>query len=550
MRRTPTIRALAGPGPAERRREFLTAAAVLLSCLALLPARALAQETTAPQAAPASTSVTVSYRGAELQIEEADGTSHRVALRDGSVQIDGRDVGSYQKGSALESSWRDLLQRGMDLRPAAFAERLRSWNPPADGADASTLGALKEALSRFAGGSPVAKEAPAASPGAAAGTTAAASHPSAPAGTVTVKGPQGGTVSIAPGRLSVDALASRLDKLRAALGRLGSQVQGEAGDLALVVHDDYAIPHGQVIDGNLALLDGDLRLGGEVKGDVLVLNGTLSLEPTALVHGDVVQVGGTVARHGGTVDGEFLSVKSLSGQAAAASAGTAHEAPEAPVVPHIRHGSSRGFFGSIFHNVFEAVGGVLAVLTALLLLGVVGALTVYFLKDQLEIVADTARANFGRSFGVGLAGEFLFFPVLLILVAGVITWLVIPFYLLAFGLAMLAGYLAVAHATGEVLAHQRYRYEWIERLRRSNSYYYILSGLAVLLLPFALAAALHLFGGWLSFLRGLTIFVAVVGTWVAITSGLGAVILARGGRVTEHARRASPGASGTTEGAS
>lgn len=547
MRRMPTTTANAGLRPAGRVRDALTVAAVLASCLALLPAPVLAQEASAQQAGPASTSVTVSYRGAELQVEEADGTSHRVALRDGSVEIDGRDVGTYQKGSALESAWRELLQRGMDLRPAAFAERLRSWNPPSGGADASTIEALKEALTRFAAGSPPAREAPAT--GQAAAGAGAAAEPSAPAGTVMVKGPQGGTVSIAPGRLSVDALASRLDKLRSALGRLGSQVQGEAGNLALVVHDDYAIPHGQVIDGNLALLNGDLRLGGEVKGDVLVLDGTLSLEPTAVVHGDVVQVGGTVARHGGTVDGEFLSVKALTGQGAVASAGTAHETPHARVVERIRHRSSRGFIGSIFHNVFEAVGGVLAVLMALLLLGVVGALIVYFLKDQLEVVADTVRGNFGRSFGVGIAGEFLFFPVLLILVAGVITWLVIPFYILAFGLAMLAGYLAVAHATGEVLARQRYRYEWIERLRRSNSYYYILSGLAVLLIPFALAAALQLFGGWLSFLRGLTIFVAVVGTWVAITSGLGAVILARGGRVTEHARPSSPGASETTEGA-
>jgi hypothetical protein len=125
---------------------------------------------------------------------------------------------------------------------------------------------------------------------------------------------------------------------------------------------------------------------------------------------------------------------------------------------------------------------------------------------------------------------------------------VIPFYILAFGLALLAGYLAVAHATGEVLAQQRYRYKWIERLRRSNSYYYVFSGLAVLLLPFALAAALELFGGWLSFLRGLTMFVAVSATWVAITAGLGAAILARGGRVTEHARPTST--SGGTEAAS
>ncbi len=485
----------------------------------------------AQQAQPVSTSVTMSWRGAELEIEEAGGTQHHVALRAGKIQVDGRDLGSYEKDGALERSWRQLLQNGMSLRPDEFAARLRSWSPPSDGADSSAVSALREALVGFAGGGggTVAKEAPAAS-------TTTAPSAGAPAGTVTVKGPEGGMVAIAPGKLSVDQLASRLETLRNRLGRLGNQVQGEAGDLALVVHDDYAIPRGQTVDGNLALLNGDLRLGGEVKGDVLVLNGTLSLEPSAVVHGDVVQVGGTVERNGGQVDGELLSVKALSGHAPAVTSG-APEAPEVPAVPRVRIHHSRGFFGSIFHNLFAAVGGVLAVLTALLLLGVVGALTVYFLNPQLEVVADTARWSFARSFGVGLAGEFLFFPVLLILVAGVITWLVIPFYVLAFGLALLAGYLAVAHATGEVLAQQRYRYQWIERLRRSNSYYYVISGLVVLLLPFALAAALNLFGGWLSFLRGLTIFVAVVGTWVAITVGLGAALLARGGKVTEHVRR-------------
>jgi hypothetical protein len=520
-------------------RSALVVTATVLLTFALLPAPTLAQ-----QAGPVSTSVTVSWRGAELEIEEADGTSHHLALRDGAIQVDGQSVGSYEKGGALERSWRELLQQGMDLRPEAFAARLRSWSPPAGGAESGGVTALTDALARFAGESGVAREAPAAE----TAPKTAAQAGTAAAGTVTVRAPGGGTVSIAPGQLSVDQLTSRLEKLRTTLGRLGSQVQNETGDLALVVHDDYAIPRGQVIDGNLALLNGDLRLGGQVDGDILVLDGTLSLEPSAVVRGDIVQVGGTVARHGGKVEGEFLSVKALTGQGAVVAGGTAHEAPHVPAVPRIRVRHSRGFVGSIVHNIFQAVGGVLGTLTALLLLGVVGALTVYFLKDQLEIVADTARGSFARSFGVGLAGEFLFFPVLLILVAGVITWLVIPFYILAFGLALLAGYLAVAHATGEVLAQQRYRYKWIERLRRSNSYYYVFSGLAVLLLPFALAAALELFGGWLSFLRGLTMFVAVSATWVAITAGLGAAILARGGRVTEHARPTST--SGGTEAAS
>ncbi len=130
---------------------------------------------------------------------------------------------------------------------------------------------------------------------------------------------------------------------------------------------------------------------------------------------------------------------------------------------------------------------------------------------------------------MGLAGEVLFFPVLLILVVLVITWLVLPFYVLATGLAFLMGYLAVAHAAGEMFANRRYRYEWLERLRRSNSYYYVLSGLVLLLLPFAVASMLWLLGGLTGFLRGLIEFLASLATWVLMTAGFGAVLLTRAG---------------------
>lgn len=537
MRRTDRHMDRDGSARGGSARVALRAAAATLCVLAASPTVALAQE-----AAPASTSVTMSYRGAALQIEEADGTTHRVALEDGTIRVDGRSIGSYERGSALERAWRDLLQQGMSQRPDAFAGRLRSWSPPSDGASGTDIGKLRDALRRFASGGAAAgaAEAPAQEAPAANAPAGGAGAAGAARGTVSVEAPGGGELTIAPGNLSVDRLTSRLERLKTALGKIGSGVESDASDLALVVHGDYEIPKGRVIGGNLALLSGDLRLGGEVQGDVLVLDGDLSLEPTAVVHGDVVQVGGDVERHGGRVDGEFLSVQGLSGLSAVPSVPSA---PEVPSVPRIRHGGrERGFFGSIVHNVVSATAGLMGVLTALVLLGVVGALTVYFLHEPFEVVSDAARASFGRSFGVGLAAEFLFFPVLLILVAGVITWLVIPFYLLAFGLALLAGYLAVAHATGEVLARQRFRYEWFERLRRSNSYYYVLSGLVVMLLPFAIAAVLHLFGGWLSFLRGLTIFVGVTGTWVVVTTGLGAAILTRGGRVPEGPSSAEPAA--------
>jgi hypothetical protein len=130
---------------------------------------------------------------------------------------------------------------------------------------------------------------------------------------------------------------------------------------------------------------------------------------------------------------------------------------------------------------------------------------------------------------MGIAAEVLFFPALLILCVLVITWPIVPFFVLGTGLAMLAGYLAVAHGAGEMFARRRYRYAWLERIRRSNSYYYILSGLVLLLLPFAATAILWVLGGTAGFVRGIVAFVAAIGTWILMTAGFGSVLLTRAG---------------------
>lgn len=501
-----------------------TAAAVALALLPLVAAPLAAQE---PEIV--GSSMTVSPTRAALEMELSDGATHTVAFEDGTVTVDGETVGSYRPDGALARSWRQLLAGAMD-EDAGFrldASRLRDWNPPSGGAPASTVEGLTEALDRLLGAEP--------EPAQAADTGEA----------VSVTSPGGDRLTIAPGRLSVDRLVDELSRLKISLELLGPDARAAAEDLALVVHDDHTILEGQSVAGNLALLSGRLRLGGGVEGDALVLDGTLVLEPTGRVEGDVLQVGGEVERAGGRVAGEFLSVEPLSRSAADEARADAEEARqradriEREVRDRVRdvmRGREPGFFGRVGRNVGRAFGGVVGVAGALIVLGLIGAGAVYFVRPQLEVVADTTRHSPGRSFGVGLAGQILFFPILLVLVVAVITWLVIPFYLAATTAALIAGYLAVAHATGEVLARQRYRYEWMERLRRSNSYYYVLSGLAALLLPFALAEALHLFGGWLGFLRGTLSFVASVITWAAITAGLGAVLLSRGGQRTEFAR--------------
>ncbi len=516
----------------------LTLAVAALSALAVPHGAALGQQQSEDRIV--ASSMSVSSGSATLEFELRSGATHRIGFADGRVTLDGEVLGSYEPGGELERSWRRLLARSLE-GPAAFeldAERLRSWAPPAEAASGATARALTATIDELLAP-------PATDPGS--------------GDTVAMTGPGGESLAIAPGRLSVEELVTRLGRLRSALTRLGDDARSAAEDLALVVHDDHTVPEGAVVEGNLALLDGTLRLGGRVDGDAVVLDGTLVLEPGSRIEGDVFQVGGEVERAGGRVTGEFLSVEPLDPSAA-----DVPDVPGAADVPDVdverrvreevrermreyRERHRPGFFGRIGNNVGRAFAGVLGVISSLLLLGLAGAAAVYFVRPRLELVAETALHNPGRSFGVGLAGQLLFVPVLVLLCVAIITILVVPFFVLASAVALVCGYLAVAHLAGETLARRRYRYEWMERLRRSNSYYYVLSGLVVLLAPFALAETLHVFGGWLGWLRGLIHFAAAVLTWVAVTVGVGAVLISRGGDRADHARPRPDGGAGTAE---
>lgn len=515
--------------PQNRSLAFAMAAAALLALT--LPFTAASAQ--APERERiVSSSMSVSSGTAALELELADGATHRIRFSDGEVTLDGESLGTYEPGGALETAWRRLLAEGLQGTGgfSLGADRLRGWAPPGGSTAEALTGAIDELL---------APEPPAAGGG----------------DTVSMTGPGGETLAIAPGRLSVDELVTRLSHLRSSLARLGDEAEEAAGELALVVHDDYAVDEGRVVDGNLALLDGELRLAGRVRGDAVVLDGTLVLEPGSSVEGNVFQAGGEVERAGGRVAGEFLSIEPLA--PAADPAPPTAAAPDVDIEERVRdevrsrmreyrERERPGFFGRLGNNVGRAFGGVLGVVSSLVLLGVAGALTVYFGRSRLETVAETIQANPARSFGVGFAGQLLFVPVLVVLCVAIITILVVPLFVVGTAVALIGGYVAVAHLTGETLARQRYRYEWMERLRRSNAYFYVFSGLVALLAPFALAETLHVFGGWLGWLRGLIHFSAAVLTWVAVTAGFGAVLLSRGGERREYARPRGTGESGAT----
>lgn len=202
-------------------------------------------------------------------------------------------------------------------------------------------------------------------------------------------------------------------------------------------------------------------------------------------------------------------------------------------IPDIR---VRQYRPSPFRHLIRGFEGLFSISVLYAVLFGIAFATIFFGGRRfIEGVADTARTATTRSLLVGLAATFLVIPAYILgmiaLGISIVGILALPVWILLFpvaaALAVLLGYIGVAHAAGESLAERRfYATDWF---RRGNSYYFLLTGLGLLLVLFAAGSIVGMAGPWLGFLRGLLFTVAGVVTWAALSIGLGAVLLSRGG---------------------
>ena len=181
-------------------------------------------------------------------------------------------------------------------------------------------------------------------------------------------------------------------------------------------------------------------------------------------------------------------------------------------------------------------GGVLAavmkLISAFFGLTLLGFGMLFFAPKQLEAISDTVWNSFWRSFLAGLFAQPLIVPVFGMLIVGlaltVVGVLVIPFaavaFVVALGLAIVGGYIAVARAVGEIYLRRKMSGgtteagTWVA-LR------YIAFGLIGLLAIWLPAVLL----GWIPVLGTVATVMAVLITWILATAGFGATILTRGG---------------------
>jgi len=460
-----------------------------------------------------SKEVSVGRASASLALEFADGGRLDVTFEDGTVLVDDEEVGTFEPSGPLDAAWRGLLGQAVALDDGPLATALSEWTPPASLAgDAAVIATrLDRALED------------------------AVRPPATPAG---------GAVAVSPGDPGalVRALvgsAGRLSALPEAFGGLTTRLQ-------VHVDEDVDVAEGQVVEGDLVVIDGAARIAGRVTGNVVAIGGTVELEEGSSVEGSVRLVDATLIDNDGTVAGGVVDVR--------ATERDLEEVIRDELRNEVREEVRRDLRNEIrnvvrdddesfsllapFRSVIRGVGGVIENLIAVFVLALIGAGVLAFGGEKIDVIAETARRAPGRAAAVGLAGTVLLIPIwvlgfvaLVVSIIGIpvaIAWL--PLFPLAACAAAVVGYLAVARNTGEWLADSNY--PWTHWIRKSNSLMTMIGGLLGLAI-FAVAANVVSMAPFLGLIEGLLFVAATLVTVAAVEIGLGAVILTRAGRRRE-----------------
>lgn len=485
-----------------------------------------------------SSQIAVSNRDASLELDFESGESLEIAFRGGEVAVDGEAVGSYERGDALESSWRSLLAEAVQLDDGPLARALVDWMPPTSlEGEAEALGrqidrTLEERL--------------------AAPEPAAASDASRPeAGT----GPS-------PPEQDLAGLLRRTDRLEL----LAEALEGlELDEVQIRVDENVTVAADEEIQATLVVVDGDLEVSGTVDGDVVVTGGALRVYEGGRITGDVRLADARIYRDGGDIGGTVRTVQVSRERAMDAldqleNLGRLEELEdleeleglEEEIRARVRDELRRelrdeirselrdryrgpGIFAPL-RSVGRGLSGLLQNLITFAIVVVLGVLVVHFFPENLERVAAAARRSPGRAGMVGVAGTFLLLPIwilgmvaLAITIIGIpalLAW--VPLFPVAAGLAAGLGYLAVARVLGGWVADQGV--QGLDFLRPSNTIHAVAAGVALLMIPYAAANVVEMAGPWLGFVEGLFLTLGWVAGAAAIAVGFGAVLLTRGGR--------------------
>ncbi len=503
-----------------RPRHLPSFTAALAASFALAAAAVPFPPAAAQQRDLVSSQVEVSGNEASLRLEFADGQRLALSFHDGIATLDGETLGTYEPGDATDRAWRSLLAEVLSLSDGPLAHELDRWSPD-PGIEGQNLELLYEVDGVLAGAVTGAGQPPSAQP---------ADQEQA----------------------TIEEFLSRVasgDNL-AALGMALEDLDLETLDIR--IGPGHSVGEGVTFDGSILVVDGDIEVEGRVAGDVVVLDGVLTLGEGGLIEGDVRHARSRIARLGGSVGGDVVDLvdatraaEAVTTEALAARLMDAAEAqaravdamseqPPTPVWSEQR-GRDRQRGTGYGWRALRAVGGVLEAIVTFLVIAGLTLLLTRFAGLRVDSVTREVGYRPGRAAAVGFAGGFLLLPVFVIGIVALAISLVgipllavwIPLFPLAVCLAGFMGYVGVGHHVGQWVLDQGHA--WLDRVDGSRATHVRLTGLAVMLLPFAVGSAL----GALPFVGWIGGVVKALGgvAWIAAGMiGFGAVIITRGGR--------------------
>jgi hypothetical protein len=265
----------------------------------------------------------------------------------------------------------------------------------------------------------------------------------------------------------------------------------------------------ELVNGDVVAIGSNIHVEGKVMGDVAAIFGSVELSPTAIVNGEVVSILGEVQRENGSI---------VRGETA--------------VIGSHRHGGLTVPFGCFGEGLFGAGAKIVLFIISVLLMLIV----LYFIAQRMTAAASYVGGSFLKSLGVGLlvifAGSVLVLILSIILAITIVGIPVAVLLVLSFVALFVLGYFVAALALGAFVCRKF-------NMESDSVYVHGIIGLFLLAI-LGIIASFMFFAPWMGPFRALLrVFGGLIG-FVAMTTGVGAFILSRGGSTSGAPKVARP----------
>ena len=301
------------------------------------------------------------------------------------------------------------------------------------------------------------------------------------------------------------AMPGREDRVQEPVEREGDEQPRRRTGQRVRIFGNVTVGANESVSEAVAVM-GSVRVDGEVGSEVVAVLGSVDLGPKAVVHGDVVSVGGRVRRAAG-----------------AQIRGDVTEVTLGEVSRHVNAGPWVGP-GPWFDG-FDAFPRLLVSASRMLLLILVTGVAFVVARGAVEGSAQRVGDNAPKALLVGLTAELLLGPIflltallLILTIVGIPLLLLLPFAIIALLLMALAGFTGTACAIGNA-ARRRLG------MTGQSGFLDVAFGVLIVLSPLLLGRFIAMAGWVADPLVWLLVLTGTAFEFLVWTAGFGAVLI-------------------------